>query len=202
MTELTKSERRLIAVLEGEASQVGAMSSEDYRRIYGQTAGDRSEMSATEYRSLHPFPPTRRFRTADETHSIQPEMTAAEYRQRYGASDDLMPQRVTVNTETPAKTEFAAWLDATSPYPVLREHCGIPGRKFRFDWFIQELALAFEYDGVADHGTRKGSERDAEKGNLAQLHEILFIRVNARSLRDGTGYTMSEDAFALRGVAP
>lgn len=106
-----------------------------------------------------------------------------------------------VDTETPAKTEFGEWLDAVSPVPVLREYRGIPGRRFRFDWFVGEpLNIAFEYDGVAHHTTQAGAWRDAEKGNLAQLAGIMFIRVNARTLRDGSGYTVANKALELRAA--
>lgn len=151
------------------------ISSSDYRRLMGLIDPDaQQEMSAAEYnRLVKPKTANDLLRSLDSSH---------------------------VDTEPAVKTAFGAWLDLVSPYPVLREHRGIPGRLFRFDWAIAAVLLAFEYDGVKDHATRRGSERDAEKGNLAQLAGWLFIRVNSGSLRNGTGYQMAMDAFQDRGI--
>jgi very-short-patch-repair endonuclease len=54
-------------------------------------------------------------------------------------------------------------------------------RKFRFDWCIPDLMLAFEYEGITDHATKKGIFRDVEKYNLAQAQGWRVIRLNARN---------------------
>lgn len=137
------------------------------------------------------------------------EITAAEFVQMRGnpmSASDLVPRRnldsSMVDTETPAKTEFGEWLRKVSPYPIETEYCGIPDRLFRFDWAIPALMVAFEYDGInaKAHASANGVFRDSEKGNLAQLAGWILIRVNARSLREGNGYTMAERAIELRAI--
>ena len=148
------------------------------------------ELTAAEYRRQHPLPDT------------SAEIDAAAYRsmvERETASGLLRGMEAERNTEPTAKVEFGEWLALeAAPFAVTTEHRGIDGRQFRFDWAVVELGIAFEYDGVADHATRKGSERDAEKGNLAQLSGWMFIRVNSGSLRDGSGYEVARRAIAMR----
>lgn len=146
----------------------------------------------------HQFPPDITEIDAETYNRLVRPMTANDYL----AGMERAPRQhsSTVNTETPAKVEFGQWLELVSPHPVEREYRGIAGRRFAFDWAIPGLKLAFEYDGRTDHATVKGSERDAVKGNLAQLNGWLFIRLNAASLNDGSGYETAMQAFALRGV--
>lgn len=150
-------------------------------------------------------------------------MTAAEYRKRMGINDPAEyeisadeyrrmqaegafsppePRRngSEVDTEPPMKREFQEWLLVELPIElsVASEHRIIPDRKFRADWAIMELKIAIEYDGIADHATLKGAWRDAEKGNLAQLEGWMFLRVNAKSIRDGSAYDVVRRAIELR----
>jgi hypothetical protein len=149
----------------------------------------KTEMTAEEY---------RRFTQAHDDGLT--EMDAAQFVElmKRGSASSLVP--ASTSTTSAALEEFKAWLHAVSPLPVLEEVEIIPGRKFRADWFIPYLGLVFEYDGVKDHGSIKGSERDAEKSNLAQLNGMLFIRVNSRSIRDGSAYQVARRAFQLRGA--
>lgn len=157
-------------------------------------------LTAAEYRRLVGATPA----------DAQVEMDAESYRRLIGGTgaDGLLPQRnldsSQVDTESPAKVEFAEWLDLASPYPVLREHRFLaPERQFRADWAIEELKLILEFDGVVHHTTLRGAWRDAEKGNLAQLHGWMFLRVNSASIRDGSAYEVVERAIfeRMKGVA-
>ena len=153
------------------------------------------EMTAEEYRAAIGAP----------THDAGSEMDAAAYRRMIGASaSDLLPRRTldssNVNTESEAKVAFREWLLGVSPSPVVAEYQFDDRRRYRADWAIPDLKLLFEFDGVTHHTTITGAWRDAEKGNLAQIDGWLFIRVNARSLSDGSGYRDAVNAFAARGV--
>lgn len=146
------------------------------------------------------------------------EMTAQAYRKLMGMLADegssemsaeayveMVKAKPIASSTAPARTsqaleDFRDWLNTVSPYPVEEEARAIKGRHFAFDFFVPDLRLAFEYDGVKDHGSIRGSERDAMKGNLAQLQGILFIRVNSRSIRSGVAYQIAEEAFQYRGA--
>lgn len=56
-------------------------------------------------------------------------------------------------------------------------------RKFRFDFVIEELKIAVEYEGLfsqkSRHTTPKGYTKDTEKYNLAQSQGWRIIRVTA-----------------------
>ena len=56
-------------------------------------------------------------------------------------------------------------------------------RKFRFDYYIEELKLAIEYEGIytkkSRHTTTSGYTRDTEKYNLATLNGIFILRYTA-----------------------
>lgn len=148
-----------------------------------------SEMSAAEYRKL-----------IGRTDTVPAEMSAEQYRRAVGVASSLLPRQnldsSNVDTEPAAKTEFAEWLDAVSPYPVLREHRFLaPLRQFRADFCIVELRIVLEYDGIVHHTTIAGAWRDALKGNLAQVAGWMFLRVNARSIKDGSAYEVVERAI-------
>lgn len=59
-------------------------------------------------------------------------------------------------------------------------------RKFRFDWCIpnEGWKLAFEYEGLTDHGTIKGMMRDVEKYNMAQALGWRVIRLNFKNYKE------------------
>lgn len=154
-------------------------------------------IDATDYRRLVGAP----------DRDLPAEMDAVAYRRMLGnpvSASDMVPRRnldsSRVETETPAKREFAEWLECVSPYPVVAEHRFLEDRKFRADWAIPEIKLLIEFDGVVHHTGVTGAWRDAEKSNLAQIAGWMMIRVNARSLRDGSGYRDAVAAFAARGV--
>lgn len=131
-------------------------------------------------------------------------ISSAEYRERFGqTANDLLRNLDSshVDTEPECKTEFGQWLEFVSPHPVVAEYGFLPDRKFRADWAIPELKLLFEYDGInaKAHASANGVFRDSEKGNLAQLAGWMFLRVNARSLREESGYTMAMRAISQQG---
>ncbi len=61
-------------------------------------------------------------------------------------------------------------------------------RKWRFDWAIPELMIAFEYEGIfskkSRHTTAKGFTGDAEKYNRAQKLEWKVYRYTAINYND------------------
>lgn len=130
------------------------------------------------------------------------EMSAAEYNRRMGATTASGMLRnldsSNVDTVTPAMEAFDTWIRATSPAPVEKEYVFLSTRRYRADWAIPDLKIIVEYDGVMHHARKSGSERDADKSNLAQLAGWLFIRVNAGTLRSGAGYTSVAAAINLR----
>ena len=80
--------------------------------------------------------------------------------------------------------------------PVEHEHRFHPTRKWRFDWALPDRRIAFEYDGVmsgqASHASIAGILRDAEKINEAQVLGWRVFRVNAKSIQDGSAFTLAD----------
>lgn len=69
------------------------------------------------------------------------------------------------------------------PNEILREHKGIKGRQFRFDWAIPHLNLAIEYEGLfstkSRHTSHTGYSNDCRKYNLAILNGWRVFRYTA-----------------------
>lgn len=132
------------------------------------------------------------------------EVSSEQYRRMMGNPASVadyigQPHSSTVDTESEGKRSFREWLTYATNREMIEEFAGaIPQRRFRFDWAIPTLKIAFEYDGFGDHATLKGILRDAEKSNLAQLNGWLFIRVNAKSVRDGSAFEHAEHAILKR----
>jgi hypothetical protein len=63
-----------------------------------------------------------------------------------------------------------AWCNARL-LPLQEEYKFHPDRKWRFDWCIEPLKLAFEYEGIysdkSRHTNQKGYSRDTQKYNAA-----------------------------------
>ena len=85
------------------------------------------------------------------------------------------------------------------------EHMGIPGRRFRFDYFVPDLNLAIEYEGLgfkSRHTNPVGYTNDCRKYNLSALNGFTVLRytsINYKELegdlkriiknkQDGTGH--------------
>jgi hypothetical protein len=74
------------------------------------------------------------------------------------------------------KQSIQRWLQQYADennYTLLSEYTfAKPERKFRFDWAIKEIKVAWEYEGIfskkSRHTTFAGYTTDAEKYNLAQ----------------------------------
>jgi hypothetical protein len=68
------------------------------------------------------------------------------------------------------------------------EHRFHDERKWRFDWAIPELHIAFEYEGIfsakSRHTTAKGFTGDAEKYNAAQSAGWIVYRYTAINYLD------------------
>ena len=84
------------------------------------------------------------------------------------------------------------------------EHRFHPTRRWRFDYAAPAIKVAVEYDGLyggGAHTSVKMVAKDSEKLNQAAILGWLVIRVNAASLRDGSGYLDIERAVAIRELA-
>ena len=61
-------------------------------------------------------------------------------------------------------------------------------RKFRFDWYIPELKLGIEYEGIISkrsrHTNMKGYTNDCEKYNLAMTLGYRVLRYTALNYQD------------------
>ena len=68
-----------------------------------------------------------------------------------------------------------------------KEHKGIPGRLYRFDFAIHSLMVAIEYEGLnstkSRHTTLSGYTWDCDKYNLAALHGWKVLRYTAMNYR-------------------
>ena len=73
-------------------------------------------------------------------------------------------------------------------YTLLTEHRFDTIRKFRFDWAIEELNIAFEYEGIvcgkSRHTTLTGFTNDCKKYNLAQMLGWDVYRYTALNYKD------------------
>lgn len=71
------------------------------------------------------------------------------------------------------------------PEPV-REHCGIPGRRFRFDLAYLDERIAIECHGGefinGGHNRGQGLAKDCTKANLAQLGGWLYLAYTGKQL--------------------
>jgi very-short-patch-repair endonuclease len=71
-----------------------------------------------------------------------------------------------------------------------------PVRKWRFDWALPDRKIAWEYDGLmqadASHSSVAGILRDVEKINEAQALGWTVYRVNAKSIHDGSAFTLAD----------
>lgn len=97
--------------------------------------------------------------------------------------------------------QWLACLHLSRPAPMVSEHRFHPTRKWRFDWAFPAIKVAVEFDGLyggTAHRSRAMVAKDSEKMNQAALLGWIVIRVNAPSLRDGSGYRDIEDAISLR----
>lgn len=71
------------------------------------------------------------------------------------------------------------------PEQISREHKGIKGRQFRFDWAILHLKIAIEYEGLfatkSRHTSITGYSNDCRKYNLAILNGWKVFRYTAKN---------------------
>lgn len=71
---------------------------------------------------------------------------------------------------------------------IVREHKGIKGRQFRFDWAVPHLKLAVEYEGLfstkSRHTTISGYSTDCTKYNLAMLNGWRLLRYTAATYQN------------------
>ena len=93
--------------------------------------------------------------------------------------------------KTAAEDLFCEQLKVALPdVSFIREHKGIPGRQFRFDFASIRLQLAIEVQGAVftygGHSTGVGITRDCEKLALANLNKWTVFQVTSGQVRDGT----------------
>lgn len=69
-------------------------------------------------------------------------------------------------------------------YNVIQEY-KFSDRKFRFDYFIPELKVAIEYEGIyatkSRHTTKSGYTKDTQKYNIAAINNIRVLRYTANT---------------------
>ncbi len=80
------------------------------------------------------------------------------------------------------ENQLALWCKSKG-YNLLSEHRFHPARKFRFDYAIEELMIAIEYEGLfsekSGHTTISGYNKDVVKYNLAAECGWTVIRFTA-----------------------
>lgn len=145
------------------------------------------------------------------------EMSAAEYLRMVGSNADTVPgasgpARKPRKGPTKSWLQFDAFLTRGRFGEVIHEHRFHEKRRWRFDWFLPcqgESGIAFEYDGLfggrsgreatTSHGSVAGILRDSEKINAAQAMGIPVYRVNARSIQDGSAFTLAASVLREQG---
>lgn len=77
-----------------------------------------------------------------------------------------------------------------------REHKAIPGRRFRFDFFIKPDLLIEIQGGIwmakGAHNTGKAITRDCTKGNLATLYGFRTLSFTTDMVNSGEALDMVE----------
>lgn len=81
---------------------------------------------------------------------------------------------------------------------LTEEHQFHPERKWRFDWCIESLKVAFEYEGIyskqSRHTNRKGYSRDTDKYREAAKMGWIVLRYTASNYK-----SLSKDINDLYG---
>lgn len=80
-----------------------------------------------------------------------------------------------------------------------REYIAVPGRKFRWDFFIAPDLLIEVQGGVWNHGKSAhsngaGLTRDAEKASLAAAHGFRQITATTGQVKDGSAIAWIKQA--------
>jgi hypothetical protein len=99
------------------------------------------------------------------------------------------------------KADLALWLQAGYGDRVVQEFRFHPTRRWRFDHAIPSLFIGIEFDGIMSysaHTSLTNILNDSDKINEAQILGWVVIRVNSKSLQNGTGYDAIERAVAVR----
>jgi hypothetical protein len=108
-----------------------------------------------------------------------------------------------VNTPTRAtsKDALGLYLRHKGVGQIWEEHLFHPTRTWRADWYLpeQEPPVIVEYDGLVGgkayggnvgHASITGILRDSEKLNEATALGIRCFRANAKSIQDGSFFTL------------
>ena len=109
-------------------------------------------------------------------------------------------------TKTKSKTALEEYLYYGGFGRVWPEHRFHPVRKWRADWFLpdQEPPVLVEYDGLMNnprhgsnvgHASISGILRDSEKLNSATAMGIRCFRANAKSIQDGSFFTLMDEVL-------
>lgn len=91
---------------------------------------------------------------------------------------------------SPLERRFAdMWAQRFPDLPLEREVCGIPGRRFRFDFAHTDAKVAVEIHGAiwgrkSAHNSGTGIERDHEKQCLSALAGWVVFPVTERTMSD------------------
>jgi hypothetical protein len=86
---------------------------------------------------------------------------------------------------------------------IKKEFIFHPTRKWRFDWALTDQMTAFEYDGLMNrdvgHASIEGILRDVDKINEAQALGWNVYRVNAKTIGNGTAFTLVDRVLRKEG---
>jgi very-short-patch-repair endonuclease len=112
-----------------------------------------------------------------------------------GLKNVIKPKRAVKSKNKVIKTVaedllYTQLQEALPTVEFVREHKGIPGRQFRFDFASIALQLAIEVQGgvftYGGHSTGMGITRDCEKLALSNLAGWTVFQVTSGQVRDGT----------------
>lgn len=107
---------------------------------------------------------------------------------------------------TKSKTELENYLFHGGFGEVVMEYKFHPVRKWKADYYLpdQDPPVIVEYDGLmhaghnASHASIGGILRDSEKANHATAMGIRFFRANAKTIQDGSFFTIMETVLKQR----
>lgn len=129
------------------------------------------------------------------------EMTAAEYLAIVGTNEPATTPTAKRDQMPTVKVELIQWLTLTYGERLVAEYRFHPRRMWRFDFAVPDVRVAIEYDGLMGgkaHRSIGMVAKDSAKINAAQTLGWIVVRVNAISLKDGSGYTAIEAAVQQR----
>ena len=112
-------------------------------------------------------------------------MTASEYLEFIKKNKSTSPKKNGNGSKAKAEIEMVLKHGGYNYVKELKFH---PSRKWRFDFAIESLRIAIEYEGIMSeksrHTTISGMSRDCEKYNTAQLLGWKVLRFTALNYKN------------------